>query len=209
MSSMERQITSMSMIYLTICSGTDERKPFVQVQMKENIKLHITGLCESNSPASSEFHVQRPVMQKIFHLMTSSWFFSSIAADCSGAGDGELAIDISHGGRTVPAHIQEDPVRRGVYRISFTPDGSGIYTIRVYFAGMEVSGKCQHYVIVLHYDQGLIPLKIYELVTQILNEKKSYCSYLNNDDPNEVTILHVTKLSWHVQICDLIGLLES
>ena len=34
-------------------------QPIVQAQIKENTKLHITGLCEGNSPVTGEFPVQR------------------------------------------------------------------------------------------------------------------------------------------------------
>ena len=64
----------------------------------------------------------------------------SFSADCSAAGDGQLTVDISHNGRSIPADIRDNG--RGVYRVSFTPDGAGLYTIRVHFAGMEVSGMC-------------------------------------------------------------------
>ena len=59
--------------------------------------------------------------------------------DASGAGEGQLTVDITHGGRTIPATISQDGPCR--YRISFTPDGGGIYNIRVFFAGMEVAGE--------------------------------------------------------------------
>ena len=32
---------------------------FIQVQIKENIKLRVTGLCEGNSPVAGEFPAQR------------------------------------------------------------------------------------------------------------------------------------------------------
>ena len=58
--------------------------------------------------------------------------------DTSGAGEGELTVNIMHEGRSVP--VQVYPEGRGMYRVTFTPDGAGIYSIKVYFAGMEVAG---------------------------------------------------------------------
>ena len=34
-------------------------QPFIQAQIKENIKLRVTGLCEGNSPVTGEFPAQR------------------------------------------------------------------------------------------------------------------------------------------------------
>ena len=34
-------------------------QPFIQAQMKENIKLRVTGLCDENSPVTGEFPAQR------------------------------------------------------------------------------------------------------------------------------------------------------
>ena len=34
-------------------------QPFVQAQIKENMKLRITGLCEGDSPVTGEFPAQR------------------------------------------------------------------------------------------------------------------------------------------------------
>ncbi len=62
-----------------------------------------------------------------------------IAVDCSQAGDGELTVDITHNGRSIPGSIQSEG--RGIYRACFLPQGPGVYTIRVYFAGMEVQGE--------------------------------------------------------------------
>ena len=33
-------------------------QPFIQVQIKENIKLRVTALCEGNSPVTGEFPAQ-------------------------------------------------------------------------------------------------------------------------------------------------------
>ena len=34
-------------------------KPFIQTQIKENIKFRVTGLCAGNSPVAGEFPAQR------------------------------------------------------------------------------------------------------------------------------------------------------
>ena len=59
--------------------------------------------------------------------------------DTAGAGEGQLTVDINHDGRSVPVQVSQEG--RGMYRVTFTPDGGGLYTIRVYFAGMEVTGE--------------------------------------------------------------------
>ena len=41
-------------------------QPFIQAQIKENIKLRITGLCEGNSPVNSP--QKGPVTRKMFPL---------------------------------------------------------------------------------------------------------------------------------------------
>ena len=45
---MASQITSLTIIYWT----------FIRVQIKENIKLRVTGLCAENSPGTGEFPAQ-------------------------------------------------------------------------------------------------------------------------------------------------------
>ena len=50
MSTMASQITSVSIVYSTVCSGTD---------VKENIKAPRDWLCTGNSPGTGEFPVQR------------------------------------------------------------------------------------------------------------------------------------------------------
>ena len=67
MSTMASQITSVLIVSSTICSGTDPRK-----------KLHITGLCDGNSPVTCEFSSQREVTQKMFPFddVIMIWKFS-------------------------------------------------------------------------------------------------------------------------------------
>ena len=48
MSMMASQITSLLIVYSTLCSGP-----------KKTSKLHVTGLCEVNSPVTGEFPAQR------------------------------------------------------------------------------------------------------------------------------------------------------
>ena len=48
-SAMACQITSVPIVHFIVCPGADKKKS----------KLHVTGLCEGNSPVSSEFPAQR------------------------------------------------------------------------------------------------------------------------------------------------------
>ena len=57
MSTMASQITDILIVCSTICSGTAQRK---------HQKLHVTGLCEGNSPVIGEFPHKGPVMWKMF-----------------------------------------------------------------------------------------------------------------------------------------------
>ena len=66
------------------------------------------------------------------------FFDVTFVVDCTQAGEGDLRCEITHNGRNVPGSIHSEG--HGIYRSSFMPDGHGIYTIRVYFAGMEVQG---------------------------------------------------------------------
>ena len=50
MSRMASQITSVSIVCWTVCSGADQRKTSM---------LHVTGLCAGNSPVTGEFPTQR------------------------------------------------------------------------------------------------------------------------------------------------------
>ena len=50
MSTMASQITGISVIYSTVCSGVGQKK---------SSKLSVTGLCEGNSPVTGEFPAQR------------------------------------------------------------------------------------------------------------------------------------------------------
>ena len=55
-----------------------------------------------------------------------------------GGGSGKLSVDVSLNGRSVAAKIQ--PEDDSHYHVSFAPIGSGVYTVRVYYAGVEVTG---------------------------------------------------------------------
>ena len=50
MSTIVSQITRVSIVYSTVCSGPDQRK---------HQKLRVRGLCEGNSPITGEFYSQR------------------------------------------------------------------------------------------------------------------------------------------------------
>ena len=65
MSTMASQITSLTFVYSTVYSGADQRK---------HRSSAVTGLCEVNSPVTSDFPAQRASnAEKSFHFMTSSW----------------------------------------------------------------------------------------------------------------------------------------
>ena len=49
MGTMASQITSLTIVYLTVYSGSDKKK---------TSKLHVTGLCVGNSPVTGEFPAQ-------------------------------------------------------------------------------------------------------------------------------------------------------
>ena len=57
MSALVSQITGVSMVCLTVCSGVDK---------KNTSKLRVTGLCEGNSPVTAEFPHKWPVTRKMF-----------------------------------------------------------------------------------------------------------------------------------------------
>jgi len=56
-----------------------------------------------------------------------------------GGGGGKLTVDVSLNGRSIPAKIEPEADNR--YHVSFTPIGSGVYTVKVYYAGVEVTGN--------------------------------------------------------------------
>ena len=51
MGTMVSQITSLTIVYSTV----------IQAQIKENIKLRVTGLCVGNSPFTGEFPAQMAI----------------------------------------------------------------------------------------------------------------------------------------------------
>ena len=59
-----------------------------------------------------------------------------------GGGSGKLTVDVSLNGRSVSAKIVPDSDNR--YHVSFVPIGSGVYTVRVYYSGVEVTGTGIH-----------------------------------------------------------------
>ena len=65
MGAIASQITSLTIVYLIV----------YQTQIKENIKLRVTSLCEGNSPGTGEFPTQiASNAESSFNLMTSSCF---------------------------------------------------------------------------------------------------------------------------------------
>jgi len=65
--------------------------------------------------------------------------------DASGAGEGQLTVDVSHNGRNVTSDVMA--VESGRYYVSFIPDSPGLYQIRVCFAGVEITGKPSAYTV--------------------------------------------------------------
>ena len=59
LSVMASQITGVSIVCFTVCSGADQRKTQT---------LHVTGLCEGNLPVTYGFPSQRPSDAKMFPL---------------------------------------------------------------------------------------------------------------------------------------------
>ena len=71
MSAMASQITGVSTVYSTVCSGADQRKH--QSSFSTIMKFRGTALCEGNSPVTGEFPAQRASnAENCFHMMTSS-----------------------------------------------------------------------------------------------------------------------------------------
>ena len=64
MSAMASQITSLTIVYSIVYSGTDQRKHQSSASL---------AFVQGNSPVTGEFPAQRASRGKGFHLMTSSW----------------------------------------------------------------------------------------------------------------------------------------
>ena len=67
-----------------------------------------------------------------------------IAADATRAGTGDLRVKVLHNGMEVRSHIYMES--NGLYKVDFTPEGSGSYNVNVYFNDEEVRGLT-HFVI--------------------------------------------------------------
>jgi len=61
-----------------------------------------------------------------------------LPVDASGAGEGQLAVDVTHDGRNVTSYVTAG--QSGRYYVNFIPDRPGRYQIRVHFAGVEIAG---------------------------------------------------------------------
>ena len=68
-SAMASQITTLTIVYSTVCSGAD----------KKTSKLRVTGLCEGNSPMTGEFPAQRASNAEIFSIL---WRYHMIIWMC-------------------------------------------------------------------------------------------------------------------------------
>ena len=67
MSAMASQITSLAIVYSTVCSGTS--------------KLRVTGHCEGNSPVTGEFPTQRASNAEMFpfdDVIMSKYYLATI-----------------------------------------------------------------------------------------------------------------------------------
>jgi hypothetical protein len=62
------------------------------------------------------------------------------SVDASQAGEGSLTIDITHNGQIIPAEILPDSHHNRQFTVHFTPQGTGYYTIRIYFSDIEIAG---------------------------------------------------------------------
>jgi len=67
------------------------------------------------------------------------WGVCTVTVDAGGAGDGQLAADVTLDGRNIPVKVTA--VQPGRYQASFVPDSIGVHQLRVYFAGVEISGE--------------------------------------------------------------------
>ena len=65
MATIASQITSITIVYSTVYSGADKKK---------TSKLHVTGLCDGNSPLTVNSPHKESVTRKMFLLMTSSCY---------------------------------------------------------------------------------------------------------------------------------------
>ena len=55
------------------------------------------------------------------------------------AGLGDLRVRVLHNGMEVPSHVYLE--RNGMYKVDFTPEGSGSYSVNVFYNDEEVRGK--------------------------------------------------------------------
>ena len=80
MITMASPITSLTIVYWTVYSGTDQRK---------HQKLRVTGLCEGKSPVTREFQHKGPVTRKMFPfddiIMKHDMLISDPVGDLSAA----------------------------------------------------------------------------------------------------------------------------
>lgn len=60
--------------------------------------------------------------------------------DCTGAGVGDLGVDITHAGKRVPVHLTETSTPR-LYKVAYTPYDPGPYEVNVHFNRAEVRGE--------------------------------------------------------------------
>ncbi|KAK7485457.1 hypothetical protein BaRGS_00023267, partial [Batillaria attramentaria] len=60
-------------------------------------------------------------------------------ADATQAGDGDMKVKVTYAGSQVPSHVI--PEGNGEYKIDFTPQGPGQYTVNVFMNDVEVRGS--------------------------------------------------------------------
>ena len=72
-------------------------------------------------------------------------------------GSDDLSVDVIYNGRSVPAEV--DPEGHNRYHVSFTPVGSGKYTIHIYYGGTEVTGMTM--VKLMHIGNRELPMSLH------------------------------------------------
>ena len=61
------------------------------------------------------------------------------AADATRAGSGDLRVKVLHEGVEVRSRVYME--QNGLYKVDFTPEGSGSYSVEVYFNDEIVRGR--------------------------------------------------------------------
>jgi filamin len=102
----------------------------------------ISILYDGQNIQGSPFNVrvQDPSKVRVYGIHSSGSIGKelSFSVDTSGAGEGEITVEVIHEGRAIGTDI----ARHGnTYRVGFMPEGTGVYAIYVYFNRMDVPGS--------------------------------------------------------------------